>query len=671
MWVFILKMKRTLLTILLMGVMSLGACSKGDNPGSKIKGYTVSFDAHGGTPVETLSNVKRIDESPLTLKGLYTFLGWYETEEYNVRIQFPFIVTEDITLHAKWSDSMDYHDVEIMQVTTPKGTATAYMKASYEDSYLDVRVRVKDNHVYNSYQNQDGSVNGMNDNVELYISPRTDEAVGLIDNETINFLAVPGDKYQAKRFLWSPDYKYSFYYGDPFTDGYEITSRLCNSQDDDFDGYIINFHIPYSLFRCSRNEMFGKTAIYMAMRNTDDEGDRYTQYGESKFLSCELRNTWTHPILNENNELINKTIDTLIFGDSYTDSEFFRNLKHYFKGKNFYGRGISGSKASEWLNTYFDNIIVSQPKDVVIHIGVNDIDDGHDRTGESTFNTISELINKIHEHLPNTNIHWITITDNHFVGIYEEGVNPYLDAYHYVNNHMKSLAETLSFLSVIDYAAKTEGQISLFLTDGLHPNGMGYDMLTDLIYEELGFTRQVGTIFGKAGKLVTSFGYDLSHDNEQVVETNGYNNQYAWVNTESPKSSFSLEAEITALKVNNDDWPKMGLVIKSGEEMIFFFVDMYANLTGKKVGYVYHRNNINEWGSSFDWSTAQTSDDLDINYANGNYVKMSISYNSGQLTLSIDGQQIFSLNNVFDGEPAFCGLLSFNTAFKTRLINII
>lgn len=651
--------------------LALAGCSNNSTP--KKKGYTVYFDSHEGTEVDTLENVFIIEECPITTRDGYDFLGWYLDTSYSEdkKISFPYTVSEDLTLHANWEKVFHYDDIEVMSLSSGIGVATAYMKASYEKDYLEVVVRVIDGNVFNTYTNYDGSVNGMNDNVEIYVSPRKDEPFGLIDNETINFLAVPEADYQAKRFISSLDYKYNFTYSSPFLSGYEIISRICNLEDDGFDGYIVNFKLPYSLFLNTRETMIGNTSIFLAMRNTDKgTSTDYTNYAESSLYASELRNTWTHPTLNSENKIVPNKVDKILIGDSYTDSEFFKKFKISYRNLDLFGRGISGFKASEWLDKYFQNIVASSPNDIVIHIGVNDINDGKDREGAKTFNIIKALVEKIHLRLPDSKIHWITITDNHFQAIYEGGINPYEPAYHYVNEHMKELALGLDYLSIIDYANATEGQISLFLDDGLHPNMIGYDILTSLIDKEFNITRSTGSIFGNAGKYVTSTGYDLSQDKNGVITTNGDFNQYAWVKSDSARTSFTFEASMSVTKVTHGDaWPKMGIVVKSGDKMLFYYIDMFASLTGKKVGYAYHYNMPGHWGSDFDWGNAKNSPtDLDIYYIYNQYTSLKVVYINGNLELYVNNNKIFDVTNPFNGEGAYFGLLSFNTSFKTNSI---
>lgn len=64
--------------------------------------YTVSFDAHGGSAVAS-RNVSVIEESPSTALEGSVFVGWYDNADYSGNpISFPYTVTRDVTLHAKW-----------------------------------------------------------------------------------------------------------------------------------------------------------------------------------------------------------------------------------------------------------------------------------------------------------------------------------------------------------------------------------------------------------------------------------------------------------------------------------------------------------------------------------------------------------------------------------------
>lgn len=64
--------------------------------------YTVSFDTDGGTPVGDMT-VSVIEEAPETAKDGYTFDGWYADADYQNKVTFPYDVTKEQTLYAKWT----------------------------------------------------------------------------------------------------------------------------------------------------------------------------------------------------------------------------------------------------------------------------------------------------------------------------------------------------------------------------------------------------------------------------------------------------------------------------------------------------------------------------------------------------------------------------------------
>ena len=88
------------LALLLIGTSSvLVACGDKSNDNS----YTVTFDTQGGSDIqsqEVRSGGKISEPTPPTKDGC-TFLGWYlDNEEWSF---VGYVVTEDITLTAKWS----------------------------------------------------------------------------------------------------------------------------------------------------------------------------------------------------------------------------------------------------------------------------------------------------------------------------------------------------------------------------------------------------------------------------------------------------------------------------------------------------------------------------------------------------------------------------------------
>ena len=66
------------------------------------KNYTVSFNANGGTEISSIKTGV-LQELPFTEKENYEFSGWYANSSLSgEKISVPYLVTQDITLYAKW-----------------------------------------------------------------------------------------------------------------------------------------------------------------------------------------------------------------------------------------------------------------------------------------------------------------------------------------------------------------------------------------------------------------------------------------------------------------------------------------------------------------------------------------------------------------------------------------
>ena len=68
------------------------------------KEFKVSFDSNGGSKVEDVVT-SIIESEPYTIRDGYTFLGWYLEESFINKVTFPFEVTKDQTLYAKWEEN--------------------------------------------------------------------------------------------------------------------------------------------------------------------------------------------------------------------------------------------------------------------------------------------------------------------------------------------------------------------------------------------------------------------------------------------------------------------------------------------------------------------------------------------------------------------------------------
>lgn len=67
-------------------------------------GFTVTFETNGGSAVARMK-VKTIAQEPATSREGYEFEGWFDNQGLSgSRITFPYTVTKDATLYAKWTE---------------------------------------------------------------------------------------------------------------------------------------------------------------------------------------------------------------------------------------------------------------------------------------------------------------------------------------------------------------------------------------------------------------------------------------------------------------------------------------------------------------------------------------------------------------------------------------
>ena len=67
--------------------------------------YTVFFDVDNGTPVAAVTT-SRIEKQPQTTRKGYTFEGWYTDKNFTEKVTFPYEVTAEQTLYAKWTQNI-------------------------------------------------------------------------------------------------------------------------------------------------------------------------------------------------------------------------------------------------------------------------------------------------------------------------------------------------------------------------------------------------------------------------------------------------------------------------------------------------------------------------------------------------------------------------------------
>ncbi len=146
--------------------------------------------------------------------------------------------------------------------------------------------------------------------------------------------------------------------------------------------------------------------------------------------------------------------------------------------------GVSGSEADMWIGRVKEMALYN-PENIVIHIGVNDINRGE--SGESCGNAIASMMKSISELLPNTKIFYVAICNNN-----SHANDGKWDQYAVSNAIVQSLADEkaddnlyfIDFNTAMSEAGKNMSNNG-FSSDNLHMNSEGYALFSQMIVEAI------------------------------------------------------------------------------------------------------------------------------------------------------------------------------------------
>ena len=162
--------------------------------------------------------------------------------------------------------------------------------------------------------------------------------------------------------------------------------------------------------------------------------------------------------------------------------EFWRNKVNIdesfadaFAGYDVANVGISGTQAREWRSLVRKLIDPYRPENVVLHLGLNDIDDNNE-DGESTAEYVMYLCYDIWENNPNCNIYYCSIT--RCAGVFASKWQFHSQA----NEIMKENANNYEQIHYLDIMERYGDNYANYeQSDGLHPNSAGYDIFKEII----------------------------------------------------------------------------------------------------------------------------------------------------------------------------------------------
>ncbi len=175
---------------------------------------------------------------------------------------------------------------------------------------------------------------------------------------------------------------------------------------------------------------------------------------------------------------------TLFIGASFF--EFWKNgnagtyFYETFADYDVFNVGISTTQTHDWrpvINNFLPTLIES-PKNIVVNIGLNNINDNNETGVTAGINVVS-MLEDLHFFYPDAEIYYFSIT--RCVGTLASNWSKHSDA----NTFTSAYISTRDYLHYLDVMEVYGSNYADYLMDELHPNAAGYQVFTDLILENV------------------------------------------------------------------------------------------------------------------------------------------------------------------------------------------
>ena len=586
-----------------------------------------------------------------------------------------------------------------LKSSNPNNPAVSYWKATYGDDGITFSVLVEDKTIVNTAS----IAMYNNDNIEFQICKSTnlsamDQANGYrcLVNVAGRYLFQKANGVDTS--LDHSSVGVNLLYGENFV----ADSTLCTEKQNGFDGYAIEVYIGYSLLNLTFEEAYGNLTFAPALRDSvkyDYSTSQLTTYwdstsynhnrsnGDRFFNDDRYRCDWSDPAtflgISKNNQIysrfdeVYKNVDYMFLGDSYLNPTYWGTYKEDTNDIFSLNFGFSGSYASDWNKIAWLNTVGSlTPKNIVVHIGLNDFNVGlknetYSTRVSETESRIKTLIENLHAYSPNSKLYWITMEPN-------ELHKTEISYYDQINSSMMTYGEGKDYLTIIDTSKVmlTNGQVvsSLYLADKLHMSSFGYARWVNTVKSALNLNKFSSEVFGNAETGWSTCGWEEKVvDNETILSHTGtssrntdkymfFKNVYA--------SDLTASASFNISKVYNGDcWPKFGFILDDGTNQVLIFIGTDSKMRQKSVGYVTRTPSSDGKGASLNWSEGK---ETNINcYFNGeDYASLKIEKIGAKLKVVINEYELYSIDLQVCTQHVSVGVFTFNTQLNVKAAKV-
>lgn len=446
--------------------------------------------------------------------------------------------------------------------------------------------------------------------------------------------------------------------------------------------FLIDNEICYTSDRVSMTESTVKFASYNNATTTVEnlDGQLFKSSETVQFyLATKKDKAYESPFQTRINELYKEYFvdndcagnrGTLLLGHSHMDRGFWNEweaqtgLTNYVNGYNV---GIGGTSTMDWLYAYDKLVAPFNADRFVISLGENDINVwGAD--GAEVVERLAELFNKIHTDFPEAEIYYIYSLPAQTKYVNGKWLN---SKYAALVKGEKDLVESLEYvegISMFDLLVDADSQnvkTELYRTNDIHLNAAGYKVWSERLYDLIFYDLSVkGENFGvtKAGDTyyITTGGINLENDKgaNPTIDVLGGGTSYAYLN-DTFTNKLYFETEITVSEVlNNDGFPKFGLMLNGKTEMVKFYVDMTPEMTADSVGVVHQKTSQND-----DWGNAVSAKVPGMKFTGDDTIKLAVARDGRDYYFYVNDKLVLWKNGaLFNGdEMSAVGIFSFNS----------
>ena len=212
----------------------------------------------------------------------------------------------------------------------------------------------------------------------------------------------------------------------------------------------------------------------------------------------------------------------------------------------------------------------------------------------------------------------------------------------------------------------THYKLSVITVNGKAIDGNSFTMTAEDVEVNAEFVEifAKGENIGYTNGLISTSGVDVSLDSggNPTYRINGSGEQYAYYNDVYAQKLYH-KVEINVEKVlNNDAYPKFGIILEANGQRVAFYVAMTPQLTASAVGRVYYRDDV------YVWSEESLVDVGEMKFSGSDYITLAIVRDEADLYLYVNDSLVLCEKNCefLVGNNTALAEFSFNTVINAK-----